>query len=117
MTTNNVTNNESPIDDSIKVTIDTLDAVMDNNLVILDFYADWCNPCKQFMPTFVSFANQKYADATYGKVNADEEDQIVSTLGVRALPTILIFKDGVEVGRKVGLMSKTEFTNLIDNAK
>ena len=109
-------NDKSVIEDIVQVTIDNLDTVMENTLVVLDFYADWCGPCKQFMPTFISFASDKYAGATYGKINADEQSEIVNALGVRALPTILVFKNGTEVARKVGLMSKTEFTALIDNA-
>ncbi|MEX1013163.1 MAG: thioredoxin [Waddliaceae bacterium] len=71
-------------------------------IAIVDFYADWCGPCKQFAPVFESVSSEMEGKAVFLKVNADQAPDILQKHGVRALPTIIVFKNGSEFARKVG---------------
>ncbi len=71
-------------------------------VAVVDFYADWCGPCKQFAPTFESISNEMAGKASFLKVNADQSPDILQRHNVRALPTIIVFKNGTEFARKVG---------------
>ncbi len=80
-----------------------------DDIVLVDFYADWCNPCKMLAPIMdeISKNNQVY------KVNVDEEEQLSREYGVMSIPCVVAFKDGKEIGRSIGLKSKDEILKLI----
>ncbi|PKY03673.1 thioredoxin TrxA [Aspergillus campestris IBT 28561] len=70
-------------------------------VVIVDAYADWCGPCKAIAPKVDSLSEQ-YPDAKFYKIDVDELTDVAAELGIRAMPTFLIFKDGNQVGEVVG---------------
>lgn len=77
------------------------DAISDG-VVVVDFYADWCPPCKKFGPVFEEVAADLEGAAIFGKVNVDQGRKAANDHGVSSIPTIIIFKDGKEVKRKTG---------------
>ena len=79
---------------------------------IIDFWAPWCGPCKQFAPIFEQVKNEQN-NITFEKVNVDEQESISTNYKVRGIPTIVFIKDGVEVGRHTGFMSKSVFEQKI----
>ena len=70
--------------DNFRTTID------DNDIVIVDFWATWCGPCKQFAPVFEA-ASEKHPDVVFGKVNTEEQQDLAAEFAIRSIPTLMIF--------------------------
>lgn len=88
--------------------------ILKNNLpVLLDFYADWCGPCKMAEPVLEELSEGYKDKVIIMKLNVDENPQISSKYGVMSIPTTILFKAGVEVGRQIGFGGKQSFENLI----
>lgn len=81
-------------------------------VVLVDFYADWCGPCKMIMPIIEEIAEEK-TNITVGKVNVDNDAEIAIKYGVSSIPTLIIFKDGKEISRVVGYRSKEEIVAML----
>ena len=83
-------------------------------LAMLDFWADWCGPCKMLSPTIDQIGEQYEGKAIIGKVNVDEEQGLAMRYGVMSIPTIVYFKNGKEIDRKVGVQPISAFTSALD---
>lgn len=81
------------------------------NIAIVDFYANWCGPCKMMAPIIEDIAQDE--TLTVGKVNVDENQELAIKFDIMSIPTILIFKDGELINRIVGLCDKSELLNSI----
>jgi thioredoxin 1 len=82
--------------------------------VLVDFWAEWCGPCKMIGPIIDELANDYDQRAKFGKVNVDDQQSLASQYGIRAIPTLLIFKSGDVVEQVVGLRSKRDLKANLD---
>ena len=81
--------------------------------VLIDFYADWCGPCRMLAPVMEEIANER-ADVIVGKVNVDEESELASIFGVQSIPLVVLIKEGRVVGESLGLRSKAQILSMLD---
>ena len=82
--------------------------------VLVDFWAEWCGPCKMVAPILDELASEYLGKAKIGKVNIDEFQTLASKYGIRAIPTLLLFKGGEVADQIVGLRSKRDFKTKLD---
>jgi thioredoxin 1 len=82
--------------------------------VLVDFWAEWCGPCRMIAPTVESLATVYDGKVTIGKLNVDDNPNIATQFGVRSIPTLLLFKDGEVVESIVGLTDKARLQALLD---
>lgn len=87
-----------------------------NEKVLVDFYADWCGPCKMMAPVIEELAEELQGKAKVGKINVDESTDTAAKYDVMSIPTIIIFKNGKEVKRFIGVRDKQELLNEVVNA-
>ena len=98
--------------DTVAVQDSNFSQSISNGVVIVDVYADWCGPCKRFGPTFEKLSNEM-TDVVFAKLNADYGYKVLEAYKVKALPTIILFVNGVEVARQEGEMSLKDLRNFI----
>src|SRR5476651_2509437 len=87
-----------------------------DKLVLIDFYAEWCPPCKALAPTLEKFAEDNQDKVKVVKVNVDDNPQAPTQYGVRSIPTLLIFKGGSVVAQQVGSMGKSDLFKWVDGS-
>ena len=83
--------------------------------VLVDFWAAWCGPCRMVGPIIDELSDEYDGKAVIGKVDIDSNQQYAAQFGVRNIPTVLVFKDGELVDRKVGVSSKNDYAQALDN--
>ena len=81
--------------------------------VLLDFYAEWCGPCRMLSPIVEEIANER-DDVLVGKINVDENPQLAQQFGVVSIPTLVVLKNGAEVKRQMGAMPKARVLALLE---
>ena len=83
-------------------------------LMMVDFWAEWCGPCRMISPVIEDVAAKYEGKAVVGKVNVDEEQELAMRYGVMSIPTVIFFRNGEEITRKVGVMPDKAFTDVLD---
>jgi len=84
-----------------------------NKLALVDFWANWCGPCRALAPTIVELASEYSGKILIGKLDVDENPQTAEKFQVFSIPTVIVFKDGQEVERIVGLCAKNRLTDAL----
>ncbi|MFT4293890.1 MAG: thioredoxin [Micropruina sp.] len=92
------------------------EAIQSNDTVIVDFWADWCGPCKRFAPVFDQ-VSEKHPDVVFGKVDTEDQRALAGGLGIQSIPTLMAFRGGYLVYREAGAMGAPQFEQLVQAVK
>jgi len=105
---------------TVKLTKDNFDETTKNNdMVIIDFWAPWCGPCKNFGPIFeeISEKSEEYPNIVFAKVNTEEERDLAGKFKIRSIPTLAIFKENIMIFSQAGAPPQSAFEDLIKQAQ
>lgn len=91
------------------------DVINSSKPVLVDFWAEWCMPCRQIAPALEELAGELGGKITIAKLNVDENQQVATKYGVKTIPTLMIFRDGQIAATKIGQMSKQRLKEWIDS--
>lgn len=92
------------------------EAIKEGKTLIVDFWAPWCGPCRSFAPVFEAAAEQN-ADIVFGKVNTEEEEELAGGLGIRSIPTLMVFREQVLLFNQAGALPASQLDELITQVK
>ncbi len=89
------------------------EVINSNQVVLLDFWASWCGPCKMLMP-IIDQVSAEVTDKKICKINVDEQPELASQFGIMSIPTLVVIKNGVEVNRTMGVQPKDSILKMLD---
>jgi thioredoxin 1 len=92
------------------------DVITKNDLVIVDFWAPWCGPCKGFAPVYEA-ASEKHTDVVFAKVNTDEEQELAGHFAIRSIPTLMVFREQVVLFSQAGALPANALESVITQAQ
>lgn len=91
------------------------EVINSNKPVLVDFWAEWCGPCRALTPILEEVATTHAKDITFAKINIDENPQAPSKFGVMSIPTLILFKNGQVEAMKMGLLSKSQLSAFVES--
>src|SRR5260221_14122486 len=102
---------------TVELTKDTFEeAVTADGIVLVDFWAAWCGPCRQFAPVYERTSEQN-ADIVFGKVDTEDQPELSAAFDIRSIPTLMIFRDGVMIFSQPGALPESALTDLVEQAR
>ena len=102
---------------TVELTKDNFEqTISDNDTVIVDFWAEWCGPCRQFAPTFEQ-ASEAHDDIVFGKVDTEAQPELAQFFNVRSIPTLMVFRDNVVLYSQAGALPAPVFEDLIGQVR
>ena len=102
---------------TVDITADIFEETLKKNeIVIIDFWADWCGPCKSFAPTYEA-VSEKHDDIVFGKINTETEQELGSHFQIRSIPTLMIFREEVVLFSQAGMLNTEQLEDVISKVK
>ncbi len=102
---------------TIDLTSDAFEeTVLSDGIVLVDFWAEWCGPCKSFAPVFEA-ASEQHPDISFTKIDTEAEQQIAGALEIRSIPTLMIFRDGVQLFSQPGALPAHALEDIVEQVK
>ena len=102
---------------TVELTKDTFeDTVLSNDMVLVDFWAEWCGPCRFFAPVYEK-VSEEYPDVVFAKVDTEAERELASYFNIRSIPTLMIFRDKIGIFSQPGALPEEALTDLIGQAQ
>lgn len=101
---------------TVQITEQTFASTVKQGIVVLDFWAAWCGPCRAFAPTFEAAAS-RHSDVVFGKVNTEEELGLAAAFGIRAIPTLAVLRDGVLLAVQPGMIPAAGLDALVKRVR
>ena len=102
---------------TVELTNDNFETTINGNpMVIIDFWAPWCGPCKGFAPVFEK-ASDQHPDVVFAKVNTDEQQELAGSFGIRSIPTLIVFREKIILFQQAGALPGNALEQVISQAK
>jgi thioredoxin 1 len=101
---------------TIHLTKNNFDEKIKKGIVLVDFWAQWCGPCRMALPVIEELSDEYSGRVVVAKVDVDEEPEVAGKFGVMSIPTVVLFKEGVEIDRQIGFAGKAGYVQLLQKA-